>query len=166
MKQAVDDGTNQCRGFQHDWAYDGCWVNGEWVHGYWVGDTHFVHDYHTDGASCITYWKCKRCGMLRREESGNYMYDDYYMYGGGYMMGYPLVGSYDSMGFGTMGLGLGLGLACTTAEQEFAHYEYHGETPWVIEGSGEDVELAHVDYDDYDHMDVDIEFDDEVVLFG
>ena len=33
-------------------------------------------------------YKCRHCGLRRRpDENGVMYYDDYYMYGGGYMMG-------------------------------------------------------------------------------
>lgn len=44
-------------------------------------------------------YKCKRCGLRQQmNENGVYVYDDYYMYGGGYMMGMEM-----GLMFGIMG---------------------------------------------------------------
>lgn len=39
------------------------------------------------GTPVQTVLKCTVCGMRRSGQDGNYVYDDYYMYGGGYMLG-------------------------------------------------------------------------------
>ena len=39
------------------------------------------------GTPVQTIYTCKHCGLRRMEQDGNYVYDDYYMYGGGYMLG-------------------------------------------------------------------------------
>ena len=67
------------------------------------------------GMAVMVTYKCKRCGLRQQlGADGAYVYDDYYMYGGGYMMGLE------------MGMMLGIMGAADAAYADPMYGDYYG----------------------------------------
>ena len=83
------------------------------------------------GTPVVLIHKCTRCGLRQRMgEDGLYYYDDYFMYGGGFMMGMEM-----GLAFGIMG----------TADAAYAdpmYSDYYG----VGEGFAADEDMDDMDF--------------------
>ena len=93
-KEQIDQECEECREGRHEWVQEAISSTTESTAAPTSSssDTPVVH-----GAPVLVVHRCKRCGLRFREDPNQgVIYDDYYMYGGGYMLGAEM------MAFGMM----------------------------------------------------------------
>eukprot|EP00322_Chrysochromulina_rotalis_P020247 CAMPEP_0115848946 /NCGR_PEP_ID=MMETSP0287-20121206/11193_1 /TAXON_ID=412157 /ORGANISM="Chrysochromulina rotalis, Strain UIO044" /LENGTH=183 /DNA_ID=CAMNT_0003302893 /DNA_START=53 /DNA_END=604 /DNA_ORIENTATION=+ len=107
-KQQIDLRCQACRDGQHEWVQDYEPISQAQPQA--AGPPGV-----TQGVAVMPVFKCRHCGLRQQERDGVAYYDDYYMYGGGYMLGA------DMMMFGIMG-------ASMTAFADPCYGDYYGGT--------------------------------------